>query len=169
MRKVLGAGRSGLIRQFLAESVVLVVVAAVLSLLFLELLRGPFSSLTGKELDLLSWSTPQNWLILLGILGLVSLIAGSYPAFYLSSFAPLQALKGQMRGKQGNLVFRNGLVVFQFFISTSLIICTLIVIQQIHYFNEIELGFDKAQTLIIQNDKEIQEKHKRNAIQTRSA
>ena len=164
VRKVLGSSKGALIRQFLIESFVFVSISALLSLFLIEALSTPFSWLTGKSLQLSEWNTIGNWMVFLGFLGLVSLVAGSYPAFYLSAFKPLQVLKGKGGAQQYKSGFRNGLVVFQFFISTALIICTIIVMEQVKFFQEKELGFNKEQVLIIQNDKEIEDESERNAF-----
>src|SRR6185295_16640559 len=98
-----------------------------------------------------------NWIFILGLSIITGLLAGSYPAFYLTSFQPVTVLKGmkQFTSKLGNLFIRNGLVVFQFTVSTALIICTLIVYKQLQYIRNKDLGLDKENVIVISNSQRL--------------
>jgi putative ABC transport system permease protein len=149
IRKVLGSLKGELVRQFLMESIMITVIALVLSLTFVQLTLPLFNELAGKSLslDLLSnpWLLPG--LILFGIF--VGILAGSYPAFFLSSFNPVTVLKGKFAAGKKNAGLRSGLVVFQFFISVTLIVCTIVVYQQLSYIQHKELGYNKDQVMVL--------------------
>lgn len=148
IRKVLGSFRSHLISQFLIESLIVCTLAFGLALLTAELSMPFFNSLSGKELSVPygSW-----WLIpvLVTGIGLVGLLAGLYPAFFLSSFQPIAVLKGKLSGGARSSWLRGGLVVFQFFISIVLIVATLVVQRQLNFIQNKKVGFDREQMLII--------------------
>jgi putative ABC transport system permease protein len=149
VRKVLGSARSKLMGQFLSESVLFTLLSLLLSLGLVVIALPLFNSFSGKTLALNLLRTPH---ILLGVIGfglVVSLIAGSYPAFYLSSFRPIAVLKGlRVSAERGGL--RSGLVVFQFLVSVSLIIATTVVYRQLSYIQNMKLGYDKDQVLIVE-------------------
>ncbi|MBO0931757.1 ABC transporter permease [Fibrella aquatilis] len=149
VRKVLGAGQGSLIGQFLAESVLFSVVAFVLSLIFVALLLPTFGQVSGKVL----WFSPgQNGLLLTAFLVLsllVGLLAGSYPAFYLSSFRPILVLKGKITNSLAAVSVRRGLVVFQFTLSVVLIIASLTIGRQMRFLRSADLGFAKDQQIIL--------------------
>ncbi len=159
VRKVLGSHKSHLIGQFLSESMIYSLLAFLLALGLVEAFRMPFNTITGKHLTF-DWMH-QPWLISMigiGIVG-VGLLAGSYPAFYLSSFQPLTVLKGKFTNDKGKaLNLRNGLVVFQFVISIGLIICTFLVFQQLQFMQNKNLGYERENILVIKNDREVQDK-----------
>lgn len=149
VRKALGSGRGALMRQFLSESVLLSAFAVVLAVLLAALVLPWYRDLSGRDLNM-PWGQPLFWLSLLGATGAVGLMAGSYPAFFLSAFNAIRVLKGQVLGgigRGGN--FRSLLVVFQFSTSVALIIATLLVFRQLNYIQSKKLGFDKSQTLIL--------------------
>jgi putative ABC transport system permease protein len=149
LRKVLGSGRSQLIRQFLAESFMYVLIAVTLAILITELTLSYFNTLAGTQLGTEFLANPITLLAFLGFTIAVGLLAGGYPAFVLSSFIPVRALKGQLNENAQRNYFRNTLVITQFIVSITLIIGTLVVRGQLHYMQESELGFDKEQVLII--------------------
>ncbi|WKN41102.1 ABC transporter permease [Tunicatimonas pelagia] len=149
VRKTLGSMRVHLIRQFLSESVLLSLIATVLALVSAGLLLSPFNNLAGKEISSALFAEPWFLLSLLSLMLLVGLLAGSYPAFYLSSFRPVEVLKGKLKAGMKSSGVRNVLVVFQFFISITLIICTLLVYQQLEYTRTKNLGFEKENMIII--------------------
>ncbi len=151
LRKVLGAMRNHLIWQFIGESILLTLISCVFSILLLMLLLPMYNSLLGYSLTV-SWSTWQIYLFLASIIVLVGFLAGSYPAFFLSAFSPVEALKGKLRlGKSGSF-FRQFLVVIQFSISVLLIISTLVILNQMNYVKSKALGYDKAQAIIVKMD-----------------
>jgi putative ABC transport system permease protein len=151
IRKVLGTVKYELIAQFIMESAMLTLISLMLALVLVKFSLPEFNSLSGKQLHL---NFTQNPLTILGLLLfwlLVSLLAGSYPAFYLSSFKPISVLKTKFTGRGKSISFRSGLVVFQFIISVGLIVGTMIVYQQLSYIQHIKLGYDKEQLLVLRN------------------
>lgn len=142
LRKVMGAFRHQLIKQFLGETVVMVSIALVISLLLLEAMVPAFNALVGQSLSLDFFGT-NGVLVYILLAGLFTgIVAGSYPAFYLSSFVPAQVLKGQA-GPSGNAGLRKVLTVLQFGVATFLMIGTLVVYQQMSYIQNTNLGFDQ--------------------------
>ncbi|WKN32640.1 ABC transporter permease [Porifericola rhodea] len=156
VRKVLGSRRTQLIIQFLLESVLLSFFAMLLALGVVEALRLPFNELVGKNLAFDWWSHWDMLLILVGGMLVVGLLSGSYPAFFLSGFRPASVLKGKMSTLSKNSLLRNTLIVFQFVVSIGLIISTALVVQQLHFIQTKDLGYERENVLIIKNDKEIQ-------------
>jgi putative ABC transport system permease protein len=151
MRKVLGAYRVQLIRQFLSESVLLSVLALLIALVIVYLFLGDFNSLAGKELSFRMLTQPQVLLSVIIVTLFVGLISGSYPAFYLSAYQPVNVLKGTFSGsgrKSGLL--RRILVVFQFFIAILMIIATLVLSHQLNFMRKKNLGFDKENMVVLQ-------------------
>ncbi len=151
MRKVVGSGRSRLIIQFLSESVVLSFVALTIGIGIVILLLPLYQNLIGRQLELPFFGNYIVIPLLLGLGLMVGIISGSYPAFFLSSFKPIRALKGNKTIGKSASWMRNILVIFQFTISIFLIIGTLAVHQQLKFFQNNKLGFDKEQVLVIQN------------------
>lgn len=147
VRKTVGALKSKLIGQFLAESMVYSFLSTFLALAFVSIAINPFNLLTGKELSFGIFSDVRILGVLLSLTLAVGLLAGSYPAFYLTSFRPAEVLKGKIRAGFKNAGLRNGLVVVQFFISIALIMGTLIVNKQLHFMQEKNLGFEKENVI----------------------
>ena len=142
IRKTVGALKGSLIAQFLMESVLLSFIAGVVALGIVWLCLDPFNTLTRKHM-VLDIGQPLFWVFILGFIFFTGLLAGSYPAFFLSAFRPVEVLKGAFR-KAGALVTpRKVLVVFQFSIAIALIISTLIVLKQLRYAQARENGYDK--------------------------
>jgi putative ABC transport system permease protein len=150
IRKVMGSVKGQLIRQFLLESLLLTALALVLALILAYWALPLFNDLAGQNLTLGLRSNP--WVIpALIVFGLFTgILAGSYPAFYLSSFNPITVLKGKFAAGRKSIGLRSGLVVFQFFISISLIVCTSVVYKQLSYIRHKDLGYDKDQVLVVQ-------------------
>ncbi len=143
VRKTLGAGRKRLMIQFLAESFIMAVASGLLAILIVPLILPAFNSLVQKELAL-NIGNPLHFLSLFGITLLCGLLAGSYPAFYLSSFNPVSVLKGfKVHSHSSAGIIRKGLVVLQFSISVVLIICTLIIYKQISHVKSRDIGYEK--------------------------
>lgn len=153
LRKTVGANRGLLIKQFIGESVFLTVLAGVLAILLVELVLPAYNHFTGKELSNVILSQPLSMLVFLGLLLIVGFISGCYPAFFLSSFQPVKVLKGVTSSKadRRSLFVRKALVVFQFAISIFLIIGTLIVLNQMNYVKNRNLGFKKEQVLVLRS------------------
>ena len=149
IRKVLGSLKNELVRQFLLESILLTFIALLLAVVLVYLALPVFNELSGKELNL---HFKNNLFLLFGLAGfglVVGALAGSYPAFYLSSFKPVTALKGKISAGKKSIGLRSGLVVFQFCISVILIVGTTVVYQQLKYIQNTKLGFDKDQVLVL--------------------
>lgn len=144
VRKVMGSQRAQLIYQFITESTVLAVAALVLSLVLIYALLPAFNELANKQLPFNHILQVPVLLSLVGIVVLVGVVGGSYPAFYLSGFNPVTVLKGKLAAKGGSVLLRKGLVVLQFGISVFMLISTLIVYNQLQYMRNKDLGFDKA-------------------------
>ena len=150
IRKVMGSLKSSLISQFLTESVVVTALAMVIGLMLVYFALPYFNNLAGKQFDMGLFISPKSIAIEVFLVLLVGIIAGIYPAFFLSSFKVLNVLKGNTSAGPAKRNFlRSGLVVFQFFISTSLIIATMVVYRQLNYMQNIKLGYDKEQVLVI--------------------
>ena len=151
IRKVLGSLRGQLVGQFLVESLLLTTVAMVIAVVLVALSLPAFSRLAGHDLSL-GWTT-LPWLlpILLLFTLLTGLLAGAYPAFFLSAFRPVAVLKGLFKAGKGSTGLRSSLVVFQFFISISLIIGTAVVYRQLSYIQHKKLGYDRDQVLVVQD------------------
>jgi putative ABC transport system permease protein len=149
MRKVVGAYRRQIIRQFLGESLFIVFIALVIAVTAVQILLPRFNNLALTQFT--SESLYHPGIIIGGFLLLifVALGAGSYPAFFLSAFKPISVLRGSLKSGPKGEVMRKSLVVGQFSISIALIICTLIIFKQIMYMKNQPLGFDKEQKLVI--------------------
>jgi len=147
IRKVSGAQRGSLQRQFLLESVVISIFAYILAVLAVELLLPTFNELAGRQLSL-NISENLNYYGLFLLLSIVvGLISGSYPAFYLSAFVPVEVLKGKLN--KGSTTLRKLLVVVQFSISIIMIICTLGVVSQLKFMQNSDLGFEKDNLVVL--------------------
>ena len=151
LRKVLGAVRRQLTLQFIFESFLFATIASVLALLLLQAIMPAYSGFLGYKLPSY-WNNPWSYIFIAGVIITVGILAGSYPALLLSSFSPIESLKGKLNvGKQGAF-FRKALVVFQFGISVLLIISVTVVMKQMHYVRNTDLGFNKQQTMIVRLD-----------------
>jgi putative ABC transport system permease protein len=149
VRKVLGAVKSSLIGQFLGESILMSCIAFGLAWAITVLLLPAFGAMTDRTLSL---SLPAHLPLLAGFLGLAifaGLLAGIYPAFYLSSFRPVQVLKGKFQNSLAAVSLRKGLVVFQFMISIALIISTVVINDQMRFLRSQDLGFDKTGQIVV--------------------
>lgn len=151
VRKVLGTQRSNLIKQFLTESILMSLIAFIISLLICVLMLPFFNQLTGKQFSLSPFEHPWLLPVLFAFAFITGIIAGSYPAFYLSSFKPIEVLKGKLSAGFKSSYLRSGLVVFQFFISIFLIISTIVIYRQLNYIQNKKLGFNKEQVLTIKD------------------
>jgi putative ABC transport system permease protein len=142
IRKTIGSVRGQLITQFLSESVLVAMIAFILALLLVELTLPFFNVIAAKDMHL-PWRSPQFWLVALAFAVLSGLIAGSYPAFYLSGFRPILVLKGSFRAGRYAAIPRQALVVLQFTVSLMLIIGTVIVFRQIFYAKDRPVGYTR--------------------------
>ena len=149
LRKVVGAVKGHLVRQFYGESVVYALIALIFAVGIVTLLLPAFSNLSGKEL---SWSVAGIATILIGLLGITlftGLVAGSYPAMFLSAFQPARVLKGGLLSGTGGARFRRVLVVAQFALSILLIIGTAVVYQQQNFIKNMRLGWDREHLVYV--------------------
>jgi predicted permease len=142
IRKVVGAERSYLVGQFVGEAVLMALMSIVIAVLLTQLLLPAFNTLTEKHIAI-QYGNPVYWLTLLGLALLTGVVAGSYPALFLSSLQPVKVLKGSLRFKAGAVFLRQGLVVFQFALSLLLIIGTLIAGRQVDFIRTKNLGLDR--------------------------
>ena len=149
MRKVMGSQRGQLIRQFLTESIVLSVVSLAFSILLIFLLLPVFNDLAGKTISISVLFELKNIIALLLAVIFIGFIAGSYPAFYLSGFKPVDVLKGKGSSSIGQSKLRKSLVVFQFGISVFMLISTMVVYAQLQFLREKDLGFDKDRMALV--------------------
>ncbi|MCP4613065.1 MAG: FtsX-like permease family protein [Planctomycetes bacterium] len=148
LRKVLGANKNQLINQFLSESVLLAVLGLLLSVVLVLFALPWFRVISGKELSL---THLMDWKIIacvFALMGFTGLLAGSYPAFLLSAFKPVTAIKGVLIKNSGQNVFRKSLVILQFSLSVALISCTFIILDQLEYMKNKDLGFDKDEIVV---------------------
>lgn len=149
LRKVVGAFRSQLIRQFYGESLLFAFIALGLAVAAVSVILPAFGSIAGKEM---SWNATGAGVLVLGLAGialLTGLVSGSYPALFLASFQPVNTLKGKLKSRTGNAVFRRTLVVVQFVISAALIIGTGVVSKQMTFIKNRNLGWNKEQVVAI--------------------
>ncbi len=151
VRKVLGSLKSNLVKQFLTESILISCIALVLALVLTVLMLPYFNQLAAKDIKLQFITNPWLLPVLLLMVLITGLLAGSYPAFYLSSFKPIQVIKGKLAAGFKTSWFRSGLVVFQFAISIILIVATMVIYKQLHFIQSHKTGFNREQVLVINN------------------
>lgn len=149
IRKSIGADRKSLITQFLGESMIIVLLSTVVALIIVLIALPYMEDLTGKTLHIESFLTWQTISVFMGIIVVIGLVAGSYPALVLSGFNPVLILKGITRSNAGGANLRRALVVFQFTLSIALIAGTIIVYYQMNHLLDKDLGFDNEQMLIL--------------------
>ncbi len=149
LRKVFGAQRKRLVSQFITETVGLAVVGLGIALNLVWILLPTFNNITGKAMHINDLNYWVVWIGLLGLILVTGVVAGSYPAFFLSAFQPVQVIRGKLQTGSRRSFLRNGLVTFQFTISIILIISTVIVLSQLNYMKNKSLGFNKEQMLVV--------------------
>jgi len=156
MRKAMGSARGPLVNQFLAESVFYSLLASSLALVLAYFILPYFNTLSGKELTFVSLIQPTSILALITLVLLVGIIAGSYPAFYLTSFNSVEVLKGKVKSGVKSGILRSTLVVLQFALSIGLIISTSVVFKQLNFMRNANIGFDKHNLIVVQNTNRLQ-------------
>lgn len=149
LRKTMGAARATLIGQFLGEAMVIVAVSIAMSVLLAQLLLPLFNTLTMKEISLTADSVGFLSLVLVAITVVTGLLAGGYPAFYLSAFQPARALKGKEALNNSGNVLRRSLVVFQFTIAIALVCAVVMVSRQLRFMQSKDLGFNAGNKLVV--------------------
>ncbi|MES1223871.1 MAG: ABC transporter permease, partial [Bacteroidota bacterium] len=142
IRKVVGAQKTSLISQFIGESILLSFIAGIIAIIIVQLSMSGFNELTGKKL-FIPYGNPYFWLSAIAFVVFTGFLAGSYPAFFLSSFQPVKVLKGTFKKAHALITPRKVLVVLQFTFAVILIICTIIVKQQIDYAKDRASGYNK--------------------------
>ncbi len=148
VRKVIGAERRNLVKQFLMESFLLSLLGVLIALPLLGLLIPYLNQITRADIHLYFLADHRLWLVLIGLIILTGLIAGSYPAFYLSAFAAVKVIKGNFTNHVSAAVIRRSLVVFQFVLSITLIIGIIIIYSQLNFIKNKDLGFNKDQKIV---------------------
>ncbi len=148
VRKIIGAGKRGLVLQFLVESLTLAVIAVLITMPLLSFLLPWLNQLTGADISRTLFIDPEVWLLLAVIAVLTGILAGSYPAFYLSAFQAPKVIKGDFTSHVSVAGLRRSLVVFQFVLSIVLISAIIIIRQQMDYIQSRDLGFSKDQQII---------------------
>jgi putative ABC transport system permease protein len=153
IRKVLGSLRIQLIKQFITEAILFSLLAALIAVVIVVLVLPGFNQLADKALTTDVFLHINTWVTILVLVVVTGLLAGSYPAFFLTSFKPASVLKGGnfLKGSVGSFITRNVLVVFQFTVSTVLVICTIVVYKQLMYNKSTDLGFSKENVVILSN------------------
>jgi putative ABC transport system permease protein len=149
LRKVLGAEKESLIGQFLGESIIMSLLGFIIALIMIEILMPVFNNMVGRDLDLYQARNLDLIISMPVFIIITGLIAGSYPAFIMSSFIPANVLKGKISGKKGPSGFRNILVMIQFAISLVLIICTLVIYAQLGFVKSKDVGYQKENIMVL--------------------
>jgi putative ABC transport system permease protein len=155
IRKTVGSRRPQLIRQFLAETTLLSFIAVILALIAVQFVLPTFNTITGKDLAIPFMQNAFTIPALFGVVLLIGVLAGIYPAFFLASFDPAIVLKSETMGRTRKSKLRNILVVFQFTVSIFLIIGTFIVNRQLRYIQNKNLGFNKDQIVVVKKTDDI--------------
>jgi len=150
LRKVVGSRRGPLVAQFLSESVVLTIISLIISVILLIVLLPKFNLLAGKSFDLAILYSQVVIISVIGVILVVGILGGSYPAFFLSRFSPVTVLKGEITQGSAGSLFRKILVVIQFTISVAMIVCTLVVFRQLKYLKNMDQGFNQENVLTLQ-------------------
>jgi putative ABC transport system permease protein len=159
LRKILGSQKHELALHFFSEAFMFCCIAALIGVGLTQLILPVFNLMAETKLSLNFFHNPMIAFVLVGLIFLMSILSGSYPAIFLSKFSPVEAIKGKLRtGKQGKLL-RNSLVTIQFFISMVLLVCTMVVFQQIKFLSHKDIGFNRENLMVINrvewvNDKE---------------
>jgi putative ABC transport system permease protein len=148
IRKSIGSLRGQLIWQFLSESLLVATISFSIALLLVQLLLPFFNGLTVKHISIL-WANPLFWLISIAFVALSGLFAGSYPAFYLSSFEPVKVLKGSFKAGKFASIPRKVLIVVQFTFSVTMIIGTIVVLRQIQFAKDRPIGYSRAGLIMV--------------------
>jgi putative ABC transport system permease protein len=149
IRKVTGSSKLQLVLQFLVESTLTAIFSLLLSVGLIALFLPTFNTLSGKSISFATLLQPDTLLILIAVIVFVGFVGGSYPAFYLSKFNPVNVLKGNLSKGSSNVTLRRALVVVQFSISMIMLICTWVVYGQLKYLHNKDLGFSKDRVLTV--------------------
>jgi putative ABC transport system permease protein len=159
LRKVVGSKRGPLVLQFLSESIVFTIISLLISIVILIILLPKFNLLAAKSFNLNILYSPVVLLSILGVILVVGIFGGSYPAFFLSRFSPVTVLKGEITQGSAGSLFRKILVVIQFTVSVIMIICTLVVFKQLNYLKTMDQGFDQKNVIGLQLNQAMVQKY----------
>ncbi len=151
VRKILGLGRRGLSLNYFIEALTFCIIAMITGLALTQIVLPFFNVMTGTALTINLFQDLNLMLALIALVLLMAIVSSSYPAFFLSGFNPVEAMKGKLKSGNDGKFFRNGLVVFQFSVSIILMVCTAIVFQQLHYVSSKDIGFNKENVLVIKH------------------
>lgn len=151
VRKTLGSSKGKLVGQFMLESMFFSLIAMIIALGLTETFRIPFGNIAGKSISFNVFEDPWILILIVGLTLIIGLLAGSYPAFYLTKYKPVEVMKGAFRSGTKSSWFRSSMVIFQFVISISLIICTSLVYKQMNYISNLNVGFNRENVIIIPN------------------
>jgi putative ABC transport system permease protein len=154
LRKVVGSSRAALIYQFFCEAIAYAFISMILSVILFYLFLPAFNAFAGKQIASPVFN-PGFWISIVGLVIITGLVAGSYPALYLSGLQPVRVLKGVMRFSFLSILFRKGLTVFQFVLSIFLIITTIVIYRQINFTQHAHLGFDRENMIYVQMEGEL--------------
>jgi putative ABC transport system permease protein len=149
LRKLVGSNRTALISQFLVESFSISLVSTLLGLAIAELILPYFNNMIGSRFDIAYFDNPYTIPVLAGIIVVTGLLAGIYPAYYISSYKAIQVIRGEITRGRKSTFFRRGLILFQFLISVILINSSLLIYRQLKYTHEKDLGFEKERILTL--------------------
>lgn len=158
VRKILGLGRKQLGAGYFLEALAFCLMALIAAMAASQMLLPGFNYIVGKKLSIDLFHDPALVLGLLALALFMAILSSTYPAFFLSAFHPIEAMKGKLKSGREGKVFRNGLVVFQFIVSMVLIVSTAVVFDQLKFISEKNLGFDKENLLVIKNAEGIKDK-----------
>jgi len=159
LRKVVGSRRGPLILQFLSESTLFTIISLILSIVLIMVLLPKFNLLAGKSFTLDVIYSPVVLLTLLGVILVIGIFGGSYPAFFLSRFSPVTVLKGEITQGTAGSLFRKILVVIQFTVSVVMIICTMVVFRQLNYLKSMDQGFNQENVIGLQLNRGMAQKY----------
>lgn len=159
IRKTIGSSKSELIRQFMGESLLIVLIAFVLALGIIQIILPSFNNLTEKSLSVSMFLDPIYFMVLVLVVVGTTMISGSYPSFYLAAIKPILVLKGRLQGRDGRYTFRQVMVVIQFAISIALIVGTTTAMKQLNYLQNKPLGYDKENLLVLNVESDYVRKH----------
>ncbi|MES2652054.1 MAG: ABC transporter permease [Bacteroidota bacterium] len=163
VRKAIGSSRNGLVGQFMFESILLAFLSMLVAFVLIEVSLPYFNNLLGITLKI-NYADYKFWSVFIGLTLLTGIIAGSYPAFYLSSFNPVQVLKGFKIAGGSSLSVRKFLVVFQFVFAACLIVCTAVIYQQLNYIKNKPIGYDRSNLIQIPTEGELAKQEKRQIL-----
>ena len=158
MRKTLGSSRKQLIKQFLGESIIISFISMNFAIIIANLLIPVFNNITGSDFSIFYFNNIYQWIIFIGGGILIGILAGLYPAFYQSAYKPITALRGEKISTTGGSTLRKILIVVQFIISITLIICTLFLIKQLDFIKNSDSGYNKENIYYVKITPEIKEK-----------